>query len=997
MFMFLCVNEMVSCSFVNRQPSSDNRPRFGDVDGSQRGRSRTKQHRHHDDAAYVSPRTAPLHMSSSAERDCRPYAAAPGAYPFPDTPTFAPTFEQRRSRSMHAARNSDGFHCPACTRHYSDYRCVKRHAVLKHYQDYDQHKGVLVSFGSQEELDRAYGTYKRSQESRKSTSSSISRGRPAFRGRRRLFRGGMSGDLPRRGGNLAYGMGGRRGYVNAPENSGTAAVCGRYTDTQLPNDNDNTDTGRPMSVDKAPVTHSSDFGARPVSPGSGCHEFHCTRELPQSNEARSSSPDSVCSVPCRDEPKSACSSHEVSCSHMSSASLVVSAENCSGVFTGDNNSVYVGANESCARTRPKDGGERTHDVRGRKRMATDSDVHVVDGNNFPRTLTECVERRSSKNAPEGIDKLLRGKMLNPANSDVKNDHNGNVVNCRVPVTDVMMTSVCKEPISIGGVTERSTQFVFTTEYPEDGQFDDVCELVGDDSAVPQHLAYIVACMPSAMTDETNTLLQQEMGPPYLSGTEMLTGLSDCYADSMTPLTVQCDTPLTVLSGTDVRNVFDDIRKICTNNDAVLDVAGDAVAGIVDVDEFLNTAMSKSPTDDVNAKEMLTSGERAVSSDVVACVNKSISVQYTPDQIKQMAAGVKRSLDFSVNEKLSVLAEMGELHKYETKCSAGADLNQDSGMHADVRASILDDKSQQSSAISSSEDVAVNAKSCAETELLSRTDDVAAKPQRLEREADKCKCGKSRRTLRSRYTQTTRTQVARPTRTQTVQVDVQTRSVRVQADPRAKLVNFGLPSGLALSKVINKSRIRGLNLKDLVSSLEQDFRIQWQRGFSADERANVLAMVYVAAAVRRDAADEIMQYESTFYLEGGRIPGNEATADKNILSILSSARNWALETRCRDTCFTDEGDDSLTPNAADFATDYETRNSDTTLSVDYDSSASAAAGAMTAYRLQVGQDWDDDDDDPVIYSMPDGNIGVLFHEENGEVICHEVLLDTVNGR
>jgi len=121
-----------------------------------------------------------------------------------------------------------------------------------------------------------------------------------------------------------------------------------------------------------------------------------------------------------------------------------------------------------------------------------------------------------------------------------------------------------------------------------------------------------------------------------------------------------------------------------------------------------------------------------------------------------------------------------------------------------------------------------------------------------------------------------------------------RSVRIQTEPSHRFVNWGLPAGLPLSYVIRVTRRQGTPIKHLVSALEDEYRDSWERGFTADERANVIGAVYLAAAVRRDDEDEMTQWTSAFHLSGNRLPDNEEADANHILHIIHEARSWAIE-------------------------------------------------------------------------------------------------------
>jgi len=68
----------------------------------------------------------------------------------------------------------------------------------------------------------------------------------------------------------------------------------------------------------------------------------------------------------------------------------------------------------------------------------------------------------------------------------------------------------------------------------------------------------------------------------------------------------------------------------------------------------------------------------------------------------------------------------------------------------------------------------------------------------------------------------------------------------------------------------------------------------ERGFTAKERANVLGAVYLAAAVCRDDADEIIEWTSSFDLSGNTLPDNEEADAHKIRRIIHKARSWAVE-------------------------------------------------------------------------------------------------------
>ena len=138
-----------------------------------------------------------------------------------------------------------------------------------------------------------------------------------------------------------------------------------------------------------------------------------------------------------------------------------------------------------------------------------------------------------------------------------------------------------------------------------------------------------------------------------------------------------------------------------------------------------------------------------------------------------------------------------------------------------------------------------------------------------------------------------TQIGTLTNNVETQAGVPTCDVSVQRDFCTKLVNFGLPSGLNLSSVIRMTRQRGVEIGRLVFLLEKEYFEKWQREFTGAERANVWAMVCMAAAVRRDEDREISEWGSSFQAEAQY--GNfNVTARDRILNMLREGRNWAIE-------------------------------------------------------------------------------------------------------
>jgi len=76
-------------------------------------------------------------------------------------------------------------------------------------------------------------------------------------------------------------------------------------------------------------------------------------------------------------------------------------------------------------------------------------------------------------------------------------------------------------------------------------------------------------------------------------------------------------------------------------------------------------------------------------------------------------------------------------------------------------------------------------------------------------------------------------------------------------------------------------------------LELEYREVWQREFTEAERANVQAMVSMAAAVRHDEDCEISEWGSSFQAEA-RFETFNIAMQNQIIRMLHDGRMWAIE-------------------------------------------------------------------------------------------------------
>jgi len=196
-----------------------------------------------------------------------------------------------------------------------------------------------------------------------------------------------------------------------------------------------------------------------------------------------------------------------------------------------------------------------------------------------------------------------------------------------------------------------------------------------------------------------------------------------------------------------------------------------------------------------------------------------------------------------------------------------------------------------------------------------------------------------------------------------------RSVQIQTEQRHVLVDFGLPVGLPLSAVLRVTRCRGTAIQQLVSALEYEYRDKWERGFTAKERANVLGAVYLAAAVRRDDADEITEWTSSLDLSGDTLPDNEEADAHKIRRIIHKARSWAVEGG------TDEWQDAKLHPADDSDRTYADDGNSAHVSAMRSMCASADCAddevhdddrLQASYLLDVSRVYDADDEPIVLY-------------------------------